>query len=66
MQPCWMLGAAGGPSAAFAGYAELLGRVGLQADLPEGVPLSGQVEPALGAGGSAAALDTGGGLLRSI
>lgn len=66
MQPCWMLGAAGGPSAAFAGYAELLGRVGLQAGLPEGLPLSGQVELALGAGGSAAALDTGGGLLRSI
>ena len=65
-QPYWMLGVAGGLTAAYAGYAELLGGVGLQAGLPWGLPLSGRVEAALGSGGAGTALDTGGGLLRKL
>ncbi len=65
-QPYWLLGAAGALTQDYAGYAELMGGLGLQAALPLGMPLSLRVEAALGSGGAGAALDTGGGLLRKL
>lgn len=65
-QPYWLLGAAGGLTQDYAGYAELMGGLGLQAALPLGLPLSLRVEAALGSGGAGTALDTGGGLLRKL
>ena len=66
VQPYWLLSAAGSLTAAYAGYAELLGGVGALWDLPPalGLPLALRAEVALGSGGAGALADTGGGLLR--
>jgi hypothetical protein len=65
LQPYWVLSTAGGLSAAYAGYAELLGGLGLRLDLP-GTPLALRAEAALGSGGAGAAADTGGGGLAKV
>ena len=68
VQPYWLLGAAGSLTAAYAGYAELLGGVGARWDLQPavGLPLALRAEVAVGSGGAGALADTGGGLLRRV
>ncbi len=62
LHPYWAISAAGALSAAYAGYAELVGSLGLQySPLPA---LALRAEVGLGSGGAGSAVDTGGGLLR--
>lgn len=63
LRPYWLLSTAGSITAAYAGYAEFLGGLGLRHALPFYPPLALRVEAALGSGGAGTALDTAGGLL---
>jgi hypothetical protein len=65
-QPYCLLSAAGGLTAAYAGYAELLGGAGLRWSPAAAPRLALRAEAAVGSGGAGAAADTGGGLLGKL
>ncbi len=65
-QPYGLLGAAGSLSAEYAGYAELLGGLGLRYTPASASAWTLQAEAAVGSGGAGTALDTAGGALQKI
>lgn len=62
IQPYWAISAAGSLTSAYAGYAELIGSLGMQySPIPA---LALRAEAGLGSGGAGSLIDSGGGLLR--
>ncbi len=62
IQPYWAISAAGSLTAAYAGYAELIGSLGVQYSPMSALAL--RAEAGLGSGGAGSLVESGGGLLR--